>query len=51
VQLLGLNYRGIMDLPDLEWYTVILKEYQSLNINDFLHDVSPYVVTLWEHGF
>jgi hypothetical protein len=45
VQLFGLNYRGIMDPPDMEWYTAILKECKSLGINDFLHDVSPYVVT------
>ena len=29
---------------DLEWYTVILEECKLLNINNFLHDVSPYVV-------
>jgi hypothetical protein len=29
----------------MEWYTAILKECKSLGINDFLHDVSPYVVT------
>ena len=33
-----------MDLTDLEWYTVILEEYNSLNINDFLYDFNPYVV-------
>jgi hypothetical protein len=32
-----------MDPPDLEWYTAILNECKSLNINDFLYDVSPYV--------
>jgi hypothetical protein len=45
VQLFGLNYRGIIDPTDLEWYTAILEECKSLNINDFLHDVNPYVVT------
>jgi hypothetical protein len=45
VQLFGLNYRGIIDPTDLEWYTAILEECKSLDINDFLHDVSPYVVT------
>jgi hypothetical protein len=40
-----LNYRGIIDPTDLEWYTAILEECKSLDINDFLHDVSPYVVT------
>jgi hypothetical protein len=44
VQLFGLNYRGIIDLTDVEWYTVILEECKLLNINDFLHNVSPYVV-------
>jgi hypothetical protein len=34
-----------MDPPDLEWYTTICKECKSLDINDFLHDVSLYVVT------
>jgi hypothetical protein len=33
-----------MDPMDLEWYTTILDEYKSLDINDFLHNVSPYVV-------
>jgi hypothetical protein len=34
-----------MDPLDLEWYTAILNECKSLDINDFLHDISPYVVT------
>ena len=33
-----------MDPTDLEWYIAILEEYKLLNINNFLHDVSPYVV-------
>jgi hypothetical protein len=33
-----------MDPMDLEWYTAILDECKLLNINDFLHNVSPYVV-------
>jgi hypothetical protein len=45
MQLFGLYYRGIMDPLDLEWYTTILNKCKSLDINDFLHDVSPYVVT------
>jgi hypothetical protein len=44
VQLFGLNYWGIIDPTDLEWYTAILEECKSLNINDFLHNVRPYVV-------
>ena len=44
MQLFGLNYQGIMDPTDLEWYTVILEECKLLNINNFLHDVSLYVV-------
>jgi hypothetical protein len=44
VQLFGLNYRGIIDPTDLEWYTAILEECKSLDINDFLHNVGPYVV-------
>ena len=34
-------YRGIVEDGDLEWYEVVLKEYKSLDVNDFLHDVSP----------
>jgi hypothetical protein len=45
MQLFGLYYLGIMDPLDLEWYTTILNECKSLDINDFLHDVSSYVVT------
>jgi hypothetical protein len=33
-----------MDPPDLKWYTMILNKCKSLDINDFLHDVNPYVV-------
>ena len=44
VQLFGLNYQGIMDSTDLEWYTAIFEEYKSLDINDFLHNISVYVV-------
>jgi hypothetical protein len=33
-----------MDPTDLEWYTTILDKCKSLDINDFLHNVSPYVV-------
>jgi hypothetical protein len=44
VQLFGLNYRGIIDPTDLEWYTTILEECKYLDINEFLHNVSPYVV-------
>ena len=44
-QLFRLHYWGIMDLLDLEWYTAILNKCKSLDINDFLHDVSPYMVT------
>jgi hypothetical protein len=44
VQLFGLNYQDIKDPIDLEWYTTILEECKSLDINDFLHNVSLYVV-------
>ena len=33
-----------MDPMDLEWYTAILKECKKLDINNFLHDVSLYMV-------
>jgi hypothetical protein len=36
-------YRGIVDSHDADWYDTMLKECSSLDINDFLHDVSPYV--------
>jgi hypothetical protein len=45
MQLFGMHYRGIVDAPNLEWYTAILDEYKLLDINDFLHNGSPYVVT------
>jgi hypothetical protein len=38
-----MHYRGIVDSRDAEWYGAVLKECSSLDINDFLHDVSPYV--------
>ena len=44
MRLFGLNYWGIMDAIDLKWYTAILEEYKSLDINDFLYNVSPYMV-------
>jgi hypothetical protein len=39
-----LNYRDIIDPTDLEWYTAILEKCKLLDINYFLHNVSPYVV-------
>jgi hypothetical protein len=33
-----------MDPTDLEWYTMILNECKLLDINEFLHNVSSYVV-------
>ena len=33
-----------MDPMDLKWYTAILEECKSLDINNFLYDVSLYVV-------
>ena len=50
MQLFGMYYLGIMDKPDLEWYTAILDECKSLDINDFLHNVSLYVVTWPQHA-
>jgi hypothetical protein len=41
-----MHYRGIMDASDSEWYDEVLKACSSLDVNDFLHDVSPYV-TNW----
>ena len=38
-----MHYRGILDDGDLEWYEVVLKECKSLDVNDFLHNISPYV--------
>jgi hypothetical protein len=34
-----------VDAPNLEWFTAILEECKSFDINDFLHDVNPYMVT------
>jgi hypothetical protein len=36
-------YRGIVDSRDSEWYDEVLKACSSLDVNDFLHVVSPYV--------
>ena len=33
-----------MDPTNQEWYTTILEECKSLDINNFLYDVNPYVV-------
>ena len=33
-----------MDPMDLEWYTAIFEECRSFDINDFLYNVSPYMV-------
>jgi hypothetical protein len=38
-----MHYRGIVDFHDSEWYDEVLKACSSLDVNDFLHDVSPYV--------
>jgi hypothetical protein len=38
-----MHYRGIMDICDADWYDTVLKECSSLEINNFLHDVSLYV--------
>jgi hypothetical protein len=38
-----MHYRGIMDSRDAEWYDAVLDECSSLDVNDFLHNVNPYV--------
>jgi hypothetical protein len=43
MQVFGMHYRGIVDICDIDWYDTVLKEYSSLDVNDFLHDVSLYV--------
>jgi hypothetical protein len=43
MQVFGMHYRGIVDSRDFEWYDEVLKACLSLDVNDFLHDVSPYV--------
>jgi hypothetical protein len=45
MQLFGLHYCGIMDTHDLEWFSAMLEECKSLDINDLLHNVIPYVVS------
>jgi hypothetical protein len=37
-----MHYRGIVNSCDSEWYDEVLKAYSSLDVNDFLHNVSPY---------
>jgi hypothetical protein len=41
-----MHYRGIVDIRDADWYDTVLKDCSSLHVNDFLHDISPYV-TNW----
>jgi hypothetical protein len=41
---LWVELSGYHGPTDLEWYTAILDECKSLDINDFLHNVSLYVV-------
>jgi hypothetical protein len=43
VQAFGLDYRGIVDTRDLDWFKAMLEECNSLDVNDFWHDVTPYV--------
>jgi hypothetical protein len=43
MQVFGMHYRGIVDTRDADWYDTVLKECLSLDVNDFLHDVSSYV--------
>jgi hypothetical protein len=38
-----MHYHGIVDIRDADWYDMVLKECLLLDVNDFLHDVSPYV--------
>jgi hypothetical protein len=38
-----MHYRGIVDNHDVDWYDAVLKQYSTLEVNDFLHDISPYV--------
>jgi hypothetical protein len=41
-----MHYRGIVDICDADWYDTVLKECSSLDVNDFLYVISPYV-TNW----
>jgi hypothetical protein len=38
-----MHYCGIVDSRDAVWYDAVLDECSSLDVNDFLHDISPYV--------
>jgi hypothetical protein len=44
MQLFGLHYYSIVDAHGLDWYSTMLDHYKLLNMNDFLLDVSRYVV-------
>jgi hypothetical protein len=44
MQLFCLYYRNIVDTRDLEWFEVMLEKCDLLDINNFLHDISLYVV-------
>ena len=36
--------RGIVDSRDVDWYDAVLKECSSLDISNFLHIISPYMM-------
>ena len=38
-----MHYHGIVDSHDVDWYDIVLKECSLLDINNFLHNVNPYV--------
>ena len=43
MQVFGIHYCGNVDNRDVDWYNTVLKECLSLDVNDFLHNVNPYV--------
>jgi deoxyxylulose-5-phosphate synthase len=51
-QLYRLHYYGIVDTHHIDWYTTTLEHLKSLDMNDFLHVISPYVVNLpiWDYA-
>jgi hypothetical protein len=45
MQLFGLHYHSIVDACDLQWFSWMLEHCKLLDMNDFLHNESPYVVS------
>jgi hypothetical protein len=47
-----MHYYSILDAYHIDWYTTTLEHLKSLDMNDFLHDISSYVLNLsiWDYA-